>query len=1474
MFQDTSLHEYVKTNSTLSIESFVVAEWNLNDLQNIKNYGNYRYRPTSNILKYNTLPNTYDSFDIGDYYSDALESSTISQFLVDNDDSSLFFPTPEKNRELLFSLKECFQPFRPRSGINKVNWFSNKYIDNIRSGKRPRYYMASRFDEFKYWSSYRKEDGVERGISSTIDTNNIGYAIEDASPFVIYNSAVNANRIVVKLQTNLAETARDNIRTQGDQTITDPLADRTKSSIPKRWSIQYLDELDNWVTASTFNEDSVRRDDSPIVKYDGYVEVYYGLRIPEEYKEQFNFVDYLSASTQLPNTTMNGESYIVGESTTSAGELYTWNSDDDEWESSTPEYGFSLLEDNDTKRIGLIKDLTEPKYFTIDGITTYRDFTKIKGLRVYVETMNGPNTSFDLIEMSPRLKSDITNYVANFEISKSLANDSTGLPVGGLLASNGSLTIMNHDSAFSENNTDSIIANYLKPNTKFDFYETILDVDGYDKFIPLKTFYAEDFPKAIGGVTDITITLRDFFFRLETMKCPTLFLQNVTLTTAAAILLDNIGFSNYVFKTINTSNDPIIPYFFVEPDATVAEVLDRIAISTQTAMFFDENNDFVIMSKEYLLPVEGARETNWELFGQSDSDNLVNISNIESAEINIINSGNINYTTRYIQRSPASFAQAQYFDEDRTYIYKPVLLWEVAADQAQKTINEKAKSSGGYALGAAALNTTLTASVPFVSNGVVINNIIDLGENVYWLPRFQGYLYSNGEIIRYDAIEYAISGIQKQLIQSNQEYQKYFSTLPFNGKMYPTGNVRIYSEPYYQVLDEGTVSERVIFKNGEVKSHGRGQFATDVATHHAGLSDYWSDNLYVKGINTESEYLFTTSPIYGNAEYYAYNLTSGSVTTSASVVFPQFSSGSLVVGDTIIPSSLIGDANTIAEQSTRNGIVANFNRETIPSDDIVKTLKTTNAATVQSSAFVFAGPNPMPSGITSRNLMSYVYKELDSDYTHFGTRMRIVGKKGATTGTQSPVNATEYYSVISNTNEQSNLAGGSGGIGIMVNPEKNYGYFFEIMSLTTDTLERFTTTNPTTGASSEIHNVVFYKVVPGIETSSLDDQGAVVYNTSNITAIPKKLWGGTAKILVDEGRFVGQDRLTSQTNPTVYDLAVEYEDIGNIRRFYLYLNNTMISIVDDVDPLPNYKNIALFTRGSSKCMFENIYGIKNVYAKNTGTTVVQNDSKIFEDSDITANEVMRKYSVSGFVKSSYLSGINSDSVPKHKIYFEEFGSIMRECAYFNIKYDQAYPAFIAAIAPTISKEKSYTISGFKAGSYGAEFLIFNNTDKLMLLDENTGNYLRIFGITFTQSTSNVLSVDDYFRERSNLSDPIVVDNTIYSPQRADKIYQDIKLSRSKYGKREFALDSPYIQTEDSATNLMSWIIGKTLKPRKKIAIESFGTQHLQLGDIVTIDYELPDGYKFVNEETQFVVSEISYSKGPEGPTNIIKVVEV
>ena len=470
MFNDEELLDHIKTKNTLQIESLVTAEWNLNDLENISNYGNYRYRPGNAASSiYVNLINSYDSNDTANYYLDALESKTVSEYAVDDNDASLLFTTNEVDRELYFSLKECFQPFRPRSGINKALWFNNKYVDNIRSGRRPRYYMASRYDKFKYWNSYRKEsvtsnnntNTFEFGISSAVDSTvvrdsggdivfpGIGHKIDDVAPFVTYETALPSNRIVVKMQTNLAEDPIANIRTPDGQTIVDPLGDITKSSIPKRWKIQYLDENNNWVEAISFDENSLRRDNTNIVSWDGYTEIYYGIKVPDEYKDSFNFVEYLSASTQLSFGLTNGESYIVGATTSSPGTLYIWNYDSGEWDVSIPEYGFSLLEDDDTKRIGMVKDLSDPLFYTINNQRVYRDVVYLKGLRLVVETMYGPNTTFDLIELSPRLKADISSYVLSFETNKTISKSDYGLPVGGLVASNGQVDLLNYDGAFN-----------------------------------------------------------------------------------------------------------------------------------------------------------------------------------------------------------------------------------------------------------------------------------------------------------------------------------------------------------------------------------------------------------------------------------------------------------------------------------------------------------------------------------------------------------------------------------------------------------------------------------------------------------------------------------------------------------------------------------------------------------------------------------------------------------------------------------------------------------------------------------------------------------------------------------------------------------------------------------------------------------------------------------------------------------------
>ncbi len=1552
------LINHIEKTKTLQVESLIIAEWNMNDFQEIENYGTYRHRPNS--VSPILVPLTYDSADTASYYTDAERSFfTYSDFVSQNDEPVLF-EKEDVDRKLYFDLEECFGPFRPRSGINKLLYFNNKYIDNVKSAKRPRYYMASRYDKFKYWNSYRNQIinniPTEVGVSvisnpaGKVDGSIVGYYIEDTCPFVVYEKAVPTNRIVVKMQTNLAGSSKGIMPTQSGVLIEDPLANRSQSSIPKRWKIEYLDIENNWVVAETFNETSKRNDGSEVVDWDGYVELSYGIKVPDIYRSSFHLVAYLDdIGNRPPSGANNGEAYVIGMTENFPGTLYIWNAENGNWYSEIARYGFSLFDDKDTAKTGTISSLTDPKYYNSYGKDVFAELVFIKGLRIVVETMIASEQTFNLIELSPRLRADVSNYTVSYELTRSTGNDQSRLPVGGLLASTGQISLMNFDDAFTlnnyndlsttqlfENNKGSLVSQYLKQNIKFEFYEIVLNVNGYDKYIPMQSFYSEQFNNPVNGMNELSIPLRDQFFRFETTSAPEILLTDTTITSAIAMILDNCGFSNYVFKglddlqdlvnisiTANTTydypsfyppipeginlpgnpyynnainalvskddawniywnlanqyaftpvskaitvenkrqfysniKDPVIPFFYVGPDISTAQALSMLASATQTAMFFDEYNNFVIMPKEYFMPDpnKNERKTDLVLYAQKTGTSLPNVIEINSAEQQIFNDGAIKYSIKYIQKSFSSLSEASYLAEDQRFVYKPVLLWEAGKNQELRAMNDENKQASAYGLTAVGLNTTLTSSAPYVVNNKLQNNVIDVGENVHWIGKFQGYFYANGEIIRYDAVEYKVTRplsiptpqssteLNTVWINSNRDYQKYFASLPFGGKIYPTGNLRIFAEPYYVKYenpnqDATDLDKNVTYKNGPVQRHGRGQFGTEIVEHPAGLPSYWSDNANVRGCVTTdtNKYLFSTTPI-------------------NKITFPN-------QGDVTVR---VGANNEDAQKTKRNGIIKNWLRRYLPDDGKIKTLVVTESGTVQSSALVFTGPTLSASAVSTKiNSIYYVYKELDSAYRHFGTRLRIIGKyerdsdkaQSANNG-NSPVS---YYSIQpESSSETVTVNGGSGGIAIGINPETNQGYYFEICALTGSNIQQYNQTNSETGDDERVlHNVVFYKI----------------YNNGG-KAIPRKLWGGLASIIVDEGNMVGQDRIKSQDNPTVYDLSVEYENLPNgVRRFYLYINNKQIAYVDDSNPLPQYSNMALFIRGESECMFENVYALQSVVSTNSQETAISQISDAFGDDSISTSEGMRKYSVSGFIKPTYLSGIGSNSSPKYKMYFEEFGTILRECAYFNIKYDQAFPALLAIIAPTFNNERGYSVSGFRAGAYGAEFLVFNTTDKAIPLDDSTGYYLRIIGVTFTQQTSADLTVDDYFKRNSSFSDPQRINNIIQSPIIADKIYDNILSSRKKYGKKEFLIESEYIQTEDQANNLMEWVMSKTLRKRLKLSITVFGIPHVQLGDIVSINY-IKNNISYVDSTKQFVVQSISHSMASQERSTQLILMEV
>lgn len=1491
MYQNKELKDFLDTSSVVQTQTAVIAEWNMNIATNIAKIGNYRYRPTKEG-QYSSIPNSFDINDSGNYYTNATDADVVIDNGFDDYNAPMTL-TPKKDKvKMLYSLEDCFKPFRPRSGINKARFLQGSYLHNtnINMVRRPRYYMPDKNDGFKYWSSYRTENGIEYGIS----TNNVQsnrYIIEDAAPFVVYNKAIPANRVVVKMQTNVGDF---------ELSAADPLYGDTKRTVPSTWKIQCL-KNNNWVDLISFSEASRRLDGTQIIKSDGYVELSYGLLVPKEYKDIFIYAEQFNSINLLPVEAQLGYAYLIISDNGSPGTFHIWVGD--KYKTFTPTYGWQLEEETIDRLTNFATDLTSPVQYIdpIDGKTRYREIDYLSGLRIVVDSMVKANSTFDLIELSPRLSANLIDKVTDISVKKNASDlGQSGMPVGQLLASTGSISLFDYDDAFSRDNPNSIIKDYSGNHIQIKIYDIVANVGGYDYFVPIKTLYTDSFPKSDNATKKISLELRDLYFYLESITAPQMLFTNTSVSSAVCLLLDSVGFANYSFKRIDGEAETLIPYFYIPPDTSVAQVLQDIAVSTQTAMFFDEYNNFIMMSKNYLMPDSAQRATDIVLRGSADStdngvvrnaktsNNLANIIQITAQDNKVYNDGKITYENKYLQRSVGSIVQASLIDRERIYQYKPVLLWEVAGTQKLTSINHEVGNMSDYVLSAIPLNSTLSSDLPVVAGNKLKNNTFDLGEAIYWITRYNGYFYANGEIIKYDAVEYSISGIGNVWISATDEYEYYFSKLPFNGKIYQTGLVRIYCEPNYEE-NNGILK----LKNGPVAKHGRGQFGTKVVSHEAGIQAYWTNDNNVRGCTMKSEYLFdvlakititgitsvgnvltipSSAGVSKGQMLTLLSSTSGSLSTQEKTYITDIVDNThikisttpapvlvnaTILFEKVIPTTTKGAAgvkggasNILAKKTTRNGVIKNITASKYIEDSAIRSMTSTQAGTVQSSALVMNGP-----GFTTSekpiDFISYVYKPLDGKFKHFGTRMRIVGKIQGGANNQSPVGATTMFTIPGTTPDKNiNIVGGSGGLGIMVNPETNNGYFLELVALGTNDI--------TSNKQKNVNNILFYKIEQLAEE-----------------AIPVPLWQGLTEINVDDGNFTGQFRQVNDSDIAVYDIAVEYMDEQSARVFYIYINNNLIATVRDPKPLPVYNGMALFTRGSARVMFENIYAIANNYSQNTTYALDTPINSVFKDSETNVSDALRKYSMSGMVQSTYLAGIGSSQPPAFNLYFDEFGTIMREASSFSIKYDKAYPALYAKMSKTFNDIKGYVVSGFRAGSYGAEFLVFNATDSALTLDSASGNYLRIQGVTFTQSSDVDVTVDSYFKKNSDFSDPqISGDTVVSSPFKAKKDYEDIKLSRITHGKKDFSLRVPYIQTGDDANSLMKWIISKIMKPRKSVGVKIFSNPTVQLGDIVEVDYIEKGIDKIGSIGKRFTVYSIDYSKSLQGPSMTVYLSEV
>jgi hypothetical protein len=413
MFKNEELQKHLEESQTIRSRSAIIAEWNMNIASNIEKIGNYRYRPTQPESKFLLLPNTFDMNDDGKYYTDATDSDVKIDGGLDEENNNIptTILTKKEKFKTIYSLEDCFKQFRPRSGINKAKFSAKSYIhnSNVSMANRPRYYMADREDPFKYWTSYRKEDSVEYGVANKLVNGQ--NSIEDTVPFVVYKNDVPTNRIVIKMQTHIGDVNLGSFSWDG-KTFLDPFYGDSNKATPKKWKIQTL-KNNNWVDTISFNPNTLRPDGSPIIGPDGYVELMYGLKVPDKYKKIFSFAETISSTNVLPDKNIDGYAYLLIQNPNEIGIFYIWN--DGIYETFVPSYGWQLAEEETSRLTNFVRDFTNPSYYisASESSKKYREFENVRGIRIVVDTMTKVDSTFDLIEISPRLAANITDTTSD-----------------------------------------------------------------------------------------------------------------------------------------------------------------------------------------------------------------------------------------------------------------------------------------------------------------------------------------------------------------------------------------------------------------------------------------------------------------------------------------------------------------------------------------------------------------------------------------------------------------------------------------------------------------------------------------------------------------------------------------------------------------------------------------------------------------------------------------------------------------------------------------------------------------------------------------------------------------------------------------------------------------------------------------------------------------------------------------------------
>lgn len=426
-----------------------------------------------------------------------------------------------------------------------------------------------------------------------------------------------------------------------------------------------------------------------------------------------------------------------------------------------------------------------------DGTSEKTGYVEIKGIYFYASLVGIINNDFsdygskprlELIEVSPRLEVDVSNFIINSSTQQEVANENFVLPFSGITSntldlelSNIQLQNINTGSfvvPFSNISNSSKIKNIIKKGVKvkYGFKVDTANTAGQSQssvsYIRTYTGYIDSWQES---AETLSITCFDSVKTLQSTRTRPLYLNRKKFNESVFAVFDSIGFGEFYADELDklkafgrknrinnlTSPNDIISQFWTVKEKSASETLNEICKVFHVGMYADNYGCIRFTSlheysTKYKNVTQGTSFSDYYIQDFSDSNSL---SNIIAADV-VESTKPESIVIKYSSPQP-SLGQASDKDAEKRVIPRPFSREKVW------TLNGSSEVVPYIQLADEGIQNASQQYIPYYPN---------LTNSVPRALSYNGYLLIDEEIVKYDGVEYIFiytdgTGNQKKVVR-------------------------------------------------------------------------------------------------------------------------------------------------------------------------------------------------------------------------------------------------------------------------------------------------------------------------------------------------------------------------------------------------------------------------------------------------------------------------------------------------------------------------------------------------------------------------------------------------------------------------------------------------------------------------------------------------------------------------------------